>query len=85
MPTLPTHNSRQNFLKICFPQQQKGVEKTMICFIEIQSKKYEDHEDYLIMKIKLVTWNIRLFIFCMMFLGVMTLQFCNNIYHIVWC
>ena len=30
-------NSRQNFLKICFPQQQKGVEKTMICFIRIQS------------------------------------------------
>ena len=45
MLTLPTHNSRQNFLKICFPQQQKGVEKTMICFIKIQSKKYEDHED----------------------------------------
>ena len=57
----------------------------MICFIKIQSKKYEDHEDYLIMKIKLVTWNIRLFTFCMIFLGVMTLQFCNNIYHIVWC
>ena len=24
--------------KICFPQQQKGVEETMICFIKIQSE-----------------------------------------------
>ena len=38
--------------EICF-LQQKGVEETMICFIKIQSK---------IMK---MTWNIRFFIFCM--------------------
>ena len=24
--------------KICFPQQQKGVEEAMICFIKIQSE-----------------------------------------------
>ena len=30
--------SRQNFLKICFPQQQKGLEKIMIRFIKIQSE-----------------------------------------------
>ena len=36
---LPSQNSRQNFMKICFPQQQKGVEKTRICFIQSQSEK----------------------------------------------
>ena len=36
----------------CFPKQQKGVEKTTICFIKIQSENME------------LTWNIRLFIFC---------------------
>ena len=40
------------FLKICFSQQQKGVEETMICFTKIQSENMK------------VTWNIRLFIFC---------------------
>ena len=35
---LPTQNSRQNFLKICFPQQKKGMEKTTLCFIKIQSE-----------------------------------------------
>ena len=39
--------------KICFPQQQKGVEETMICFIKIQSENMK------------MTWNIRLFIFGM--------------------
>ena len=39
--------------KICFPQQQKGVEETMICFIKIQSENMK------------MTWNIRFFIFCM--------------------
>ena len=39
--------------KICFPQQQKGVEETMICFIKIQSENMK------------MIWNIRLFIFCM--------------------
>ena len=42
-----------NFQIFCFPQQQKRVEKTMICFIRIQSEN------------KNMTWNIRLFIFCM--------------------
>ena len=37
----------------CFPQQQKGVEETMICFIKIQSENMK------------MTWNITLFIFCM--------------------
>ena len=40
--------------KICFPQQQKGVEETMNCFIKIQSENMK------------MTWNIiRSFIFCM--------------------
>ena len=34
----PTQNFRENFLKICFSQQQKGVGKTMISIIKIQSK-----------------------------------------------
>ena len=39
--------------KICLPQQQKGVEETIICFINIQSENMK------------MTWNIRFFIFCM--------------------
>ena len=39
--------------KICFPQQQKGVERTMICFIKTQSENMK------------MTWNIRFFMFCM--------------------
>ena len=38
---------------ICFPQQQKGMEESMIYFIKIQSEKMK------------MTWNIRLFTFCM--------------------
>ena len=63
MLLLTTQNSRQNFLKICLPQQQKeveqkgveqkGVEKAMLCFIEIQSENMK------------MNWSIRLFIFCM--------------------
>ena len=41
------------FSKICFSQQQKGEEETMICFIKIQSENMK------------LTRNIRLFIFCM--------------------
>ena len=37
--------------KICFPQQQKGVEETMICLIKIQSENMR------------MTWDVRLFIF----------------------
>ena len=40
------------FLKICFSQQRKGVEETMICFTKIQSENMK------------VTWSIRLFMFC---------------------
>ena len=54
--------------KICFPQQQKGMEETTINlrFIKIQSENIK------------MTWNIRFFIFCMLY------SFVNNIYHIVW-
>ena len=48
-----TQNSRQNFLKIGFPEQQKGVENTVICFIKIKSKNMK------------MASNIRLFTFCM--------------------
>ena len=42
MPQFPTQNSRQNFLKICFPKQ-KGVEKIMTClFYQNSIRKYED-------------------------------------------
>ena len=53
MPPFPTQNSRQKLLKICFPQQQKGVERTLICFVKIQSWNVK------------MAWNIRLCIFCM--------------------
>ena len=36
-----------------FPQQQKRVEETVICFIKLQSENMK------------ITWNIRFFIFCM--------------------
>ena len=47
------HSPRRILSKICFPEQQKGLEKTMICFVKIQSENMK------------MTWNIRLFIFCM--------------------
>ena len=50
MPSISTQNSRQNFLKIFFPQQQKRMDWTMISFIKIQSENMK------------MTWNIRLFI-----------------------
>ena len=37
--------------KICFPQHQKRLEETIICFVKIQSEN--------------MTWNIRFLIFCM--------------------
>ena len=40
----------QRFFENLFPQQQKGVEVTMICFIKIQSENME------------MAWNIKLFI-----------------------
>ena len=48
-----THYPRLHFFENLFPQQQKGVEETMIYFIKIQSEN-----------MKLI-WNIRLLIFCM--------------------
>ena len=51
----PTQYSRQKFLKICFPQNTPLVKKTMICFIKIQSENMK------------ITWNTRLFIFCMIY------------------
>ena len=53
------------------PQQQKGVEETMICFIRIQSENMK------------VVWNIRLFVFCVI-CNFFKYIFVNNIYHIVW-
>ena len=41
------------FSKICFPQQQKEAEETMIYFIKIQSENMK------------MIWDISLFIFCM--------------------
>ena len=41
------------FSRSSFPQQQKSVEQTMIWLIRIQSENMK------------MTWNIRLFIFCM--------------------
>ena len=43
------------FLKIYFPQQQKKVQETLICFIKTQSENMK------------ITWDIRLFIFWMSF------------------
>ena len=63
-----TQSPRQLLLKIYFPQQQKGVEKTMICLIKIQSENMK------------MTWNIlsSLYFVCFpIFLNVMALQFCK--------
>ena len=49
--------------KICFPQQQKGVEETMICFIKIQSQNVK------------MTWNIRLLYFSRSYPQVYTVRF----------
>ena len=49
-----THPPRQHFFKNLFPQQQKQMEETMICFIKIQSENMK------------MTSDIRLFIFCIM-------------------
>ena len=49
-----THSPRLSILlKICFPQQQKEVEETMIFYIKVQSENMK------------ITWNISFFIFCM--------------------
>ena len=53
--------------RICFPPQQKRMEETMICFIQIKSENMK------------MTWNISFFIFCMAcnFSNVIALQFCK--------
>ena len=55
------------FSKICFSQHQKGVEKTMIYFIKIQSENMQ------------MTWDIRFFAFVrfVIFSNVIALQFCK--------
>ena len=57
-----TQNSWQN-------SQQKGLEKTMICFIKIHLENVK------------ITWKFKLFISCMVCNGFYS--FVNNIYHIV--
>ena len=57
-PLLPlslsfTNSHRHFFLKICFPQHQKGVQETMIGFIRIQSEEMK------------MIWNTRLFMLWM--------------------
>ena len=54
------------FSNICFPQHQKGVEKTITCFIKIQSEN-----------VKMI-WTIYLyFVWFVIFPNVMALQFCQ--------
>ena len=50
MPQFSTENSRRNFLKIWFPQAEKGEEKNY----ELLKIKSENMK---------MTWNIKLFIF----------------------
>ena len=51
---------------ICFPQQQKEVEETMICFIIIQSANMK------------MAWNIFYILYDLHFFkNVMALQFCK--------
>ena len=54
--------------KICFPRQQKRMEKTVIGFFRIQSEN-----------IKLI-WNVRFFVFCLIYncLIMIALQFCKQ-------
>ena len=65
----PRQRETTHSLRQHYFQQQKGVEETMIYFIRIQSENMK------------MTWNIRLFIFCMV---CYFYSFVNNIYHIVW-
>ena len=48
-----TCSRRQHSFEIFLPQQQKGMEETIICFIKIQPENMK------------MTRNIRFFIFCM--------------------
>ena len=41
LPQFPTQNSRQDFLKICFPQDKKGGEKYDLLY-QSSIRKYED-------------------------------------------
>ena len=53
--------------KICFPQQQKEVEETMLWFMKVQSENVK------------MTWNIRFlcFVWFRIFSNVIALQFCK--------
>ena len=57
--------------RICFPPQQRRIEETMICFIQIKSENMK------------MTWNISFFIFCMAcnFSNVIALQFYKYLWH----
>ena len=63
-----------NFFENLFPTKMKVVEESMICFIKIQLEKMK------------MTWNISLFIFCMICNFVMWWlhSFVKDIYQIVW-
>ena len=52
MPPFPNQNLWQNFLKTGFFQQQKRVDKSIICFIKIQSENMK------------LTWNMVIYILC---------------------
>ena len=52
---VPHSKLQAGFFENLFYPKTKGVEKTMICCIKIQSENMK------------MTWNIRLFIFCMIY------------------
>ena len=57
MPQFPTKLQIQFFEDLFSPTaKSKGMEETMICFIKIQSENMK------------MTWNISLFIFCMIYI-----------------
>ena len=43
-----THSPRQQISKLCFPQQQKGVEETIIRKIKSKNKKMEHYVIYIL-------------------------------------
>ena len=69
MSQFPTQNSRQNHLKICFPQEKRGGGNYVICFFKIQTENMK------------MTWNISFylyFVWFVIFLNMMALQFCEK-------
>ena len=68
-PSSPLRSLGRTFCKFV-SSKTKGVEKKMICFIKIQSES------------KKMTWNISLFIFCMIYICFTVLWIiCNSV---VW-